>query len=473
MTFVSALGSRVLSRSTSLTTCTNQLSLDDDDDTQKTVPQSGADNPLDLSARPTDLSSVACDNQAGNHGNSQNLTKDDDPLLELLGGAATQKAGNSLPLTRSDVETAKAVNDLLCSLNTDSASAGDSNVQSDKGNNHSHHQQLVAPVHGAAPVDGASAVGNDVTYNNPSSTQSGSYPQNTVINNSGETFQKIDTSNISSASRNSAAVNNVTSDKVSDINLQSFNPNIGTSVTSVPSNVPSDPFAASIIMLSSLQQMSPKFPSNSNDSLQYLSSLSTPPQLTASNQPQDLQSSNANLTSGTDNSLLSQRAPVVQDVAVLQQTPGAIKRSLSTSDRMYYSTSASRGLPYGRSLSTSGLSLKASNNQTINQSAHSSNDSTLSSSVTYQSPVITHTNSADSRRSPSPTNSYNLPPKKQRRCYSNTSREIVCTKCQINISNKKRSRCPNGHSSCMPCLEDRVKQVLTGKAQVGLCFTLV
>lgn len=73
-------------------------------------------------------------------------------------------------------------------------------------------------------------------------------------------------------------------------------------------------------------------------------------------------------------------------------------------------------------------------------------------------------------RSPSPQNPHHLPPKKQKRCYSDATRDFNCANCELNLTGQKSSRCPNGHSTCTKCLEERVKLVLTGRAKVGSCL---
>ncbi|KAL4224782.1 Zinc finger CCCH-type antiviral [Mactra antiquata] len=68
-------------------------------------------------------------------------------------------------------------------------------------------------------------------------------------------------------------------------------------------------------------------------------------------------------------------------------------------------------------------------------------------------------------RSPSPQGSHHLPPKKQKRCYSSSSKDYTCINCEVNVAGEKYPRCPNGHATCTKCLEERVKLVLTGRAK--------
>lgn len=59
---------------------------------------------------------------------------------------------------------------------------------------------------------------------------------------------------------------------------------------------------------------------------------------------------------------------------------------------------------------------------------------------------------------------YQLPPKKRKRCFN----EMDCSNCKTNLSGEICCKCPNGHSTCAKCLEERVKKVLTGKAKESI-----
>ena len=475
-----------MSRSTSLTTCTNQLSIDSDsDDGGKNNVPSSSDNtrPLDLSAKPTNLSGV-CDSTTTNVPQSN-------PFLAFLHEDKWPKDSNVQkprnPLQVDMAETRKAVNDLLCSFDSDNNTG---TVPNSIGINDMSLQHV-----GQTPLHSGHRTHN-VTYGSvsPVSSQISSYPQQSVINSSGVTFDTATTSNNSSFSNNTTAVtsvSNVSNHKFSDTSQQSFSQNTGTSSSSLPQisvNLPPDPFAATQIMLSSLQQMSSKLapmPSVSNQQSLSTMSVSNP---SVTNSVIDLQSNGQSASLNFDPSLSGQQVTSPQVTQAPQSTQSlssnnaqaAVKRSLSTSDRQNYNPSMPRNNSYCRSLSTSGLGLNSTRDQTHNKFGWSGSRNSSSSSppsysiLTYQSSDVQgqqHSADVYSLRSPSPSFSYNLPPKKQRRCYGNTSRNIVCTKCQTNISGKKKSNCPNGHSSCIPCLEDRVKLVLTGKAKVCILLS--
>ena len=132
-----------------------------------------------------------------------------------------------------------------------------------------------------------------------------------------------------------------------------------------------------------------------------------------------------------------------------QNSGNHLKRSLSSSDQTYMynplTLPKSQKESYMRSFSTSSLNLWSVDKQ-----------KQLASSAVDQGVVDA---SASSVGGP-----YQLPPKKQKRCFS----EVICTSCKISISGEKSSKCPVGHTTCAKCLEERVKKVLTGKAKVSI-----
>ena len=82
-------------------------------------------------------------------------------------------------------------------------------------------------------------------------------------------------------------------------------------------------------------------------------------------------------------------------------------------------------------------------------------------------PSTVPSNSMDTSASAS-DGTYQLPPKKQKRCFV----ELKCTSCRIDISGDKSCKCPNGHAICGQCLEEKVKKILTGKAKVGIILDI-
>ena len=133
----------------------------------------------------------------------------------------------------------------------------------------------------------------------------------------------------------------------------------------------------------------------------------------------------------------------------------SLNRSLSSSGSgMLYNSLTlplSQGPSLKRSISTPGFWGNM-------QKSQSSNDSMQSGAPGTTGPQ--NKRCLDSMRSPSPTAPHSLPPKKQRRCYT-------CTRCGVNLSGAKSSQCGVGHHTCSHCLEERVKMVLTGKAKVS------
>ena len=135
----------------------------------------------------------------------------------------------------------------------------------------------------------------------------------------------------------------------------------------------------------------------------------------------------------------------------LKNTSNPLKRSLSTSDKtcMYNSLT----LP---------LSMQ---NPSVKHSASMSNLLGVGNSLT--SPSISDVKPP---RPPFFTDTViPLPPKKQKRCFSQEDpRKVICTNCSNLLIGEEFSQCPNGHSTCSKCLKERVKLVLSGKEKVSM-----
>ena len=164
----------------------------------------------------------------------------------------------------------------------------------------------------------------------------------------------------------------------------------------------------------------------------------------------------ANITGGLlGGSVQCLKKPVCQQAVTISKTDSSssniIKRSLSMTDT---------SLPYYNSLT---LPLSQNNKSYQRSVSYNSFGAFRSGSG---SKCTGHEVISQPPRSPTPPNSHHLPPKKQKRCYSDAVSESKCTNCEVNLAGQKSSRCPNGHSSCTKCLEERVKLVLTGRAKV-------
>lgn len=133
-----------------------------------------------------------------------------------------------------------------------------------------------------------------------------------------------------------------------------------------------------------------------------------------------------------------------------------LKRSMSMSDQTYMynplTLPKSQKESYLRSFSTSSLN---------SWSLDDNNKRKLDSMQPVSSVAPQNTIDSNSVASGGP---YQLPPKKQKRCFS----ELTCSDCKINLSGEKCCKCPNGHATCAKCLEERVKKVLTGKAKESI-----
>lgn len=487
-----------LSRSTSLTSCTNQLSLDDDSDSGSKGVSSSLDSPdtatpLDLSAKPANRTSDHVGVQTNDPGTDAGQ---DCSFVVLLQNAKWPKSSNSVNGTQKNVqqnvdETAKAVNDLLCSVEKDSRYTSVDNSISSRNPNVPDNQTTDVPSGGdsvcSTSVQTSRRLRLDIGHNGPSlaGTQP-SYPLQSVINSIQTNVQDTGSGNVSNLHSISSTTDNVT-DHTSDTLHKSFsNSSAGSSNIQTHSNSQLDPFTACHRMLSCLEQMSPvtSVPPATSDT-KSLSNASGIQQLHPDpSKPQGVQ-----ISSGS--SLHGMLKPVMQNqndstmpltlpgnTSSLQSNqpsspvsnPGSsLRRSLSSSGSMYFNPLtlplSQNKLSYKRSMSVStGLDFddKSGSTAMVSQPTNQS--------ISHNPPPGSFKSASDALRSPSPTNSYNLPPKKQRRYYSNAAHTETCTKCLGNIVGQKLSQCPNGHSSCTKCLEERVKLVLTGKAKVSTAF---
>lgn len=133
-----------------------------------------------------------------------------------------------------------------------------------------------------------------------------------------------------------------------------------------------------------------------------------------------------------------------------------LKRSMSMSDQTYMynplTLPKSQKESYLRSFSTSSLNL---------WSFGDNNKRKFDSVQLVSSAASQNTTDSNSAASGGP---YQLPPKKQKRCFS----DFTCSDCKLNLSGEKCCKCPNGHATCGKCLEERVKKVLTGKAKESI-----
>lgn len=449
--------------------------------------------PLDLSAKPANRTSDHVGVQTNDPGTDAGQ---DCSFVVLLENAKWPKASNSVNGTQQNGqqnvdETGKAVNDLLCSIGKDNSYNAVDNSISSRNPNVPDDQTAGVPP-GVDSVCSTSVRTRprprlDIGQNGPSlaGTQP-LYPLQSVINSIQTNVQDAGSSNVSTLNNTSSTIDNVTY-HTSDTLCKSFsNSSAGSSNIQTHSNSHLDPFTACHRMLSCLGQMSPvsSVPPATSDTKSLSNSSGIQQLHSDASKLQGVQ-----ITSGS--SLHGMLKPVMQNqndsimpltlpgnTASLQSNqpslpisnPGSsLRRSLSSSGRMYFNPLtlplSQNKLSYKRSLSVStGLDL-----------GDQSGTSAMVSQPTNQS--ISHNPSpgsfksaSDALRSPSPTNSCNLPPKKQRRYYSNAAHTETCTKCLSNIVGQKLSQCPNGHSSCTKCLEERVKLVLTGKAKVSTAF---
>ncbi|KAL3842806.1 hypothetical protein ACJMK2_020790 [Sinanodonta woodiana] len=139
------------------------------------------------------------------------------------------------------------------------------------------------------------------------------------------------------------------------------------------------------------------------------------------------------------------------------------------------------------------------NTNAISASSHNSNNiNSFSFKTEIISPCVLASSSSSKDRSGfSPTKhslspdytqtckAYHLPPKKQKRCFSDPkdamspsranmasgSRNVeisACAQCSVSLTYEKYSRCPNGHATCAKCLEDKAKLLLTGKTKESI-----
>lgn len=506
-----------LERNVNLTTCARPLSLDDTDDNDILDTILGdttilANGPLDLSSKSADSAekdsrSMCATTCAVDSQNASQISESDPSFMMLLTGADTvshacnvhglhvntettanvtkqtdsKGANNSVSDTNDLLDISSGSNNIClndqtnlklgtsqCSLSNNSLSAPDwsafnlspsiqttsANQQPDK---HSGDENRGSPVLGCN--DPTSKVGDGSVIANAGLKSSSSPDQNKSCDSSD---QSVTQSQIVSANQT-----------MQDLNIS--NSNINSLQTDASHQKPvqprssydlSDPFQASHALLSSLDwtltsgsqsqtgMLSQADQSVSNTVIQ--STCQTGSVMTVD------QSTNyvGGLPGG---SVLCIQTPLNQQVGGSTGSDNSassnlLKRSLSLTDTNppYYYNSLTLQLSqqnqaFKRSLSTSSYASKSFGG-----------GATCFDNDQLPCP-----------RTPSPQSSQHLPPKKQKRYYSDAARDLKCTNCEVNLNGDKSSCCPNGHSTCTKCLEERVKLVLTGRAKVRKILLLL
>lgn len=132
-----------------------------------------------------------------------------------------------------------------------------------------------------------------------------------------------------------------------------------------------------------------------------------------------------------------------------------MKRSVSCTDQTFMynplTLPKSQKETYMRSFSSSSMISWSSDDDKKRKS-----DSLVSGSTAASSSTLDAGASTDDAP-------FQLPPKKQKRCFMDRK----CTVCMDDVGGENSCKCPNGHTTCAKCLEEKVKKILTGKAKVS------